>query len=297
MGKEHADPIGLAVARAAQKAVPEATVILFGSRARGDHRKGSDVDLMVVVDTEDTALLRAIEGAAGKAAYRKLLEFPGKFGYDVVGMTRRKLAYCQRARNHIAAQALRDGVIMNEDEFDDFCKEDFADDYVPGWPDIRQRLINSGRWLNSLNHSIDTGLDDQELSGFIAQQAMENALKGWISAIDCEYRNIHHILELAEVIRDNVAEDPSPARAELDAAVEWLALTEGERAELGLRGRDPRDWLSLYAVMYRYGGAEHRLNPDGYRELQERIGQAVRAFAREVYRITGTGPEDLGNGG
>ena len=102
------------MAQAAQEAAPDATVILFGSRARGDHRKGSDVDLLVVVDTDDTARLRAIEGRAGKAAYRKLLEFSVKLGFDVIGMTREKFGYCRRARNHVAGQALRDGVIVND---------------------------------------------------------------------------------------------------------------------------------------------------------------------------------------
>ena len=53
MGRQEADAIGLAVARAAQEAAPHATVILFGSRARGDHRPDSDVDLMVIANTDD----------------------------------------------------------------------------------------------------------------------------------------------------------------------------------------------------------------------------------------------------
>ncbi len=31
----------------------------------------------------------------------------------------------------------------------------------------------------------------------------------------------------------------------------------------------PRDRLSLYAVLYRYGGVERRLDLAGYRELQD----------------------------
>ena len=293
MGRQEADAIGLAVARAAQEAAPYATVILFGSRARGDHRPDSDVDLMVIADTDDRMVLRAIQGTADRAAYRKLREFPVKFGYDVIGMTRERFAYCRRARNHVAAQALRDGVIMNDDEFDDLCDE-FEDGYPAGWPDIRQRLINARLRLGSMNHSINTGLDDQDLIGFIAQQAVENALKGWISAIDCEYTNIHRIDELADIIIDNVAEGSSPARDELDALVEFIMLPPEELARR--RPRDPRDWLTQYAVDYRYGGAEHRLDAGGYRELQERISRAVEAFVAETFRLTGTGPGDLGDG-
>ena len=290
MGREQADAIGLAVAAAAQEAVPEATVILFGSRARGDHRPDSDVDLLVIVDERVSAVRSHGYGAASNAAFRKLKECPGKFGVDVIPITRESFGHCRRARNHIAAQALRDGVIMNDDEFDNLG-DPYDDGYPAGWPDIRQRLINARRWLGSLNHNIDTGLDDQELIGFMAQQAVENALKGWISAIDCEYRNIHRIHELADILIDNVAEHSSPARDELDALVEFVTLPPEQLERL--RDHEARDWLTQYAVDYRYGGAEHRLDPDGYRELQERIDRVVNAFVEETYRITVTQPEDL----
>ena len=294
MGREQADPIGLAVAKAAQEAVPEATVILFGSRARGDHGPNSDVDLMVVADTNDRMALLGIQGAADRAACLKLCEFKGKFGYDVIGIMRQRFGYCRRARNHVAGQVLRDGVIMNDDEFDDLSDEDFDDGYPRDWPDIRQRLINARRWLRSLNHNIDTGNDDQELIGFVAQQAVENALKGWISAIDCDYRNIHRIDELADILMDNVPEGSSPARDELDSLVEFIMLPPEQLARR--RPYESRDWLTEYAVEYRYGGAEHRLDAASYRDLQERISRAVEAFVAEIFRITGTGPADLEDG-
>ena len=131
--------------------------------------------------------------------------------------------------------------------------------------------------------------------GFAAQQAVKNALKGWISAIDCDCRNFHHLTELADIVLDNTAEGSSRARAELAALVEYTALTEAQQATLSLNDRDPHDWLSLYAVLYRYGGVEHRLDLDEYWDLQERIGRAVTAFLEETFRIPETGAEDLKN--
>ena len=136
-------------------------------------------------------------------------------------------------------------------------------------------------------------LRDQELIGFAAQQAVENGLKGWISAIDCEHRNIYHLNLLADIVLDNTAEGSSPARAELEALVEYTVLTEEQRATLRLNDCDPHDWLSLYAVLYCYGGVERRLDLDEYRDLQERIGRAVTAFVAETFRITGTGAGEL----
>lgn len=148
------------------------------------------------------------------------------------------------------------------DEFSDLCDEDFDDGYHVWWPDIRQRLINARRWLGSMNRMIDEAFEDQELIGFVAQQAVENALKGWISAIDRDYANIHRIDLLADIMMDHVAEHSSPARDELVALVEFVSLPREQLA--GLRDHEARGWLAQYAVDYRYGGAEHRVGPDGY---------------------------------
>ena len=55
------DATGLAAAQAAQDAARPAVVILFGSRARGDWREHSDIDLLVITEEEDT---RVAQGAA-----------------------------------------------------------------------------------------------------------------------------------------------------------------------------------------------------------------------------------------
>ena len=49
------DPEGLAIAREIQTRVHPAEVILGGSRAVGDHRPGSDVDLIAVAPGEAAA--------------------------------------------------------------------------------------------------------------------------------------------------------------------------------------------------------------------------------------------------
>ena len=60
------DAIGLAVARAAQEAARPAVVILFGSRARGDWREDSDVDLLVITEEADGRFARGIAYGAAR---------------------------------------------------------------------------------------------------------------------------------------------------------------------------------------------------------------------------------------
>ena len=293
MGRQIADPLGLAIAQAAQDAAPDAVVILFGSRARGDHRPDSDVDLLVIADDNAESDQLAIKTRASRAAHRKLLAGPpAEIGIDVISMYRSKFDYCRTAKTHVAAQALRDGVIMRGDAAD-FPPLPPDGESPINWPDVRQRILNANRWLHSLNFSIDAGHDNQELIGFIAQQAVENALKGWIAAIDCEYRNIHDIATLADVLFDNVPPNASPARDVLDDLIAYVMLPPELLARR--RPHEPRDWLTDCAVEYRYGGAEHRLDPAGYQELKTQINHAVITVAAHIHNLTNTTPSDLQN--
>ena len=66
MGKENkADPEALRLAELVQEAVKPDTVILSGSRARGDHRSESDMDLMPVVRTLCNEMMGNLPGRHG----------------------------------------------------------------------------------------------------------------------------------------------------------------------------------------------------------------------------------------
>ena len=55
-----ADPLAVATARELAALIPNETVILFGSRARGDHRPDSDIDTFLL-DHQATAQSRVNE--------------------------------------------------------------------------------------------------------------------------------------------------------------------------------------------------------------------------------------------
>ena len=218
------DPKACAVARAVGDAVHPGRVILFGSRARGDFSPDSDVDLLVITDSDpldNGSYRRASSIAHGKAAEL----YGGSIGVDLVEMSVVNFHYGRRARNHVAGQAVRDGFDTNGD------KVNYDNPAPSNWPDIEQRIANAQRCLGDLEVLTEDPRSSQEAIGFHAQQALENALKGWISALDADYVNTHDLADLAAIVRQHSAENDTPA---------------GERLT----------WLTGYAVRYRYEGAQ-----------------------------------------
>ena len=259
--KQSYDPKARAVAQAVYDAIRPLAVILFGSRTRGDYREDSDVDLLVIID--DDADDRATYAAASAAAHRKLDELYNlRVGVDVLDFTKSRFAYCRRARNHVAGQALRDGVIVSEAGLNPGDFPDDSNGEPVNWPDIRQRSIAATRNIVSMTALITTNSPLEDV-GLHARQAVANALKGWISALDDEYKNIHDLGELAAIVRKHPAENDTPAGESLN-------------------------WLTRYAVDYRYEGA--RVNLDDPHGLLEAVSDLVDAIANRIKTLTGIEP-------
>ena len=245
------DTRACAVARAVFDAVHPDAVILFGSRARGDFTPDSDIDLLVVtgdrrVDPREYRLTSA-------AARRKAAEVYGDgVNVDLVHMTGSDFDYYRRARNHVAGQAARDGLDMNGE------KVSYDNPEPTNWPDIRQRIANAERELRVLNALVAGDLDHEAI-GFHAQQALENALKGWISALDSDYGNTHNLAKLADIVRGHPEEDDTPAGEQLT-------------------------WLTSYAVRYRYHGSKISIGDPG--ELLSIVTETVEAIIARIRTLT-----------
>ena len=235
-------------------------VILFGSRARGDYREDSDIDLLVI--TNESGLNNAEYLAVCKEAFRKAGEVYGRdWGQDiqVLPMPAGRFDECRRARNHVAGQAARDGF----DGAGRKVRYELAEAERTNWPDIRQRISNAQRNLRDLEVIINGG-GSQEATGFHAQQALENALKGWISALDGTYQNEHDIANLAGIVRRHEREMDTDA---------------GERLA----------WLSKYAVKYRYEGVKVEI-ADRF-ELLRVATETVNAIINRIRQISGPDPD------
>ncbi len=242
------------VAKAVYDELHPSAVILFGSRARGDFTPDSDIDLLVI--TRNRRMNHNEYTLSSAAAHAKADELYGHpVSVDVVHMTEGEFSDCRRARNHVAGQAARYGVDMNGENL-------LPDDQEPtNWPDIRQRIVNAEREVNALDVLI-AGEGPQEAIGFHAQQAVENVLKGWISALDTDYGNTHDIGDLIAIIRTHPEEDDTPAGEQLT-------------------------WLSSYAVTYRYEGA--RLHMEDRFGLLSAVTYTVNTIIARIRTLTGTG--------
>ena len=248
-----ADPKAVAVARAVYDAVPLDSVILFGSRARGDHRPDSDIDLMLI---HSEAMSRDDYRKASQTAYDAIERIYGTrwIGVDLLRMPKSKYIQCRGGINHVAAQAARDGVDMNGE------KPEYERDPEPfDWHDVRQRVITANRNLRDLEAGLAAS-QSQEIIGFLAQQTVENILKAWISAAGVGYRNTHQLSELLGIIKNIPEEQDTPAGEELY-------------------------WLTEYAVKYRYEGAV--LEMDDSIELYERIAFVVDAIEERIRTLIG----------
>ena len=199
----HPDPRACAIARAVADDVYPDTVILFGSRARGDFTTESDVDLLIIMGADHLTHEEFVR--ASKVAHDKSGEVYGHpMGVDVVHLNVNDFNEGRRARNHVAGQAVRDGVDPGGE------KVVYDNPEPTNWPDIQQRIINARREVRVLNVLVRGRFADQEAIGFHAQQALENALKGWISALDTDYRNTHNLGDLAAIVRGPIPKKSPP---------------------------------------------------------------------------------------
>ena len=85
-------------------------VILFGSRARGDAREDSDVDLVVVV-AEPFGPERSRRQELVRL-YHALVEFP--VSTDILVYSHDDVDYWRDSLNHVLARALREGKVLYE---------------------------------------------------------------------------------------------------------------------------------------------------------------------------------------
>ena len=178
-------------------------VILFGSRARGDARPDSDVDLLVI-ESEPFGAGRT-RHAEEVRINRTLPAMP--VARDILVYSRADIEQWRGSQNHVAARALREGRVL----------------YTKGWniaspasrpcsaresdrpePDVDQARLLLGMAdgdLAAVRAMRDRTDFTDEIFGFHVQQAAEKGFKAWIAMLGREYPLTHELRELIESIR------------------------------------------------------------------------------------------------
>ena len=200
MNDRKADPRAVQVAEQLLRATDADCVILFGSRARADWTESSDVDLMVLreIAPEETETLEMQRSAS----LLSLQTFGREIPVDVIPLTHgefRRMGY--HTINHVAARARREGIIVPRDTESYSSRYDNEDpDEEMEYQERERRTGDANMNYRSMHGLLDLGLEDKN-TAFMAEQALENAMKAMISAMGEEYNPHHHIRALAADIR------------------------------------------------------------------------------------------------
>ena len=263
MAQAQPDPKAVAVADLLQKATGADCVVLFGSRARTDWTTGSDVDVMVLNDSmpNQTTILETQTTAAQIADQT----FGHTVTVDVLFMTHRDFAQMSELTiNHVAARARKEGMVMpcNPEGHGSMFDENYEQSVQLEYQERERRIADANVHYRNMHGLLDLGFEDKD-TAFLAQQAIENAMKGLISALGDEYNTHHSTRAFGRDIR------------RLDPGGEWhFASNLGQ--------------LDNFAGAARYGPV---ITPiQDYREMANNVTDDLEMIYHRIRTITGKDP-------
>jgi HEPN domain-containing protein len=159
-------------------------VILFGSRARGDARRDSDTDLLVVVDDDTPA--EKLVWKAGYEAHRS------RHAADVFPMHAKTFERDRAIANTLAAEADADGIVVYGSPKESCMRA----------PDPRTRWRAVERWLRVAEHDRNAAQallavpSLRPSAAFHCQQAVEKLLKGLLTLVGKRAGKTHSLEKL-----------------------------------------------------------------------------------------------------
>ena len=270
-----ADPEALVIAREMQERLHPAEIILLGSRAAGDHRPDSDVDLMAVLPDE-AGVKEADE------ILRRLLE--GKYDVPVVNVvtfTRKEFRRTAPVAQSMAGQAARHGVSP------DGRSLNYRPEREPEPEEVRKAAVF---WLALAQRHLEVftrlpenaRLTRPRLLAFDAQQALERAFKGLLTASNdgARFRR-DAALMWRHVKNTRPIGDPEGARA-MEALLSATAAQDGERC-----------LLTEFSEAFRRGDAMPDLGGPEWNAVGRHLVPAVNALIAEALARSGATRKDL----
>ena len=108
-------------------------------------------------------------------------------------MTHRDFAQMsEQTINHVAARARKEGIVMprSPEDYSSMFDENYEQNEQLEYQERERRIADANVHYRNMHGLLDLGFEDKD-TAFLAQQAVENAMKGLISALGEEY-NTHH---------------------------------------------------------------------------------------------------------
>ena len=206
LNKLKPDIQAIRIARQIHQLANAEQTFLFGSRARGDHRPNSDIDVLVV--KEERQPQSWVESLRQHARDIQKTQMPEASGIDIVCMTESEFTKGRVFRNHMANTIIKEGHPIMPDERVGYGTE-YEDERID-WDDVDKKITDAtgaATWINAIQAAgiIDVG-DDLQF-GRVAQNALEFAYEAVLGAHGCEYptsgRDGHNLRILTDLLREN----------------------------------------------------------------------------------------------
>ena len=278
------DSHAIKIAQAIQEAITPNMVILHGSRARGDHRPDSDLDLLIVSVPEADQ-----NTSVGQAAEAYARSNPPTLDLDVVSIPLEDFQRFRHAKQHIAGQADHWGIYMSDCRMN--CNHEYHDEYPLHWPATQRRLENTAEWSKQFNDMVDENSWNQKLLGFSAQQAVENAMRGILSAHNDPAIFRHDLNRIWNHYLENHHDHAEPQAQELRQAVDHLLQHTTYTDPNSPTGYG--NWLIDYATEYRYNRDPRPMGQDQKLELRDLVNEVVDRLADMTHHTSGTSEADI----
>ena len=201
-----ADLQALSIARQIHEIAGASQTILFGSRARGDQRHDSDIDVLVIKETVPPQSW--LDDLRQRARSIQKARLPQASGIDVICMAQPDFISRIHLRNNLANIIAKEGrPVMPGENLDQTADSDHE---RIDWDDVEQKISDAAGAANWIQAILDAGIidagDDKQF-GRVAQNALEFAYKAVLGAYGCEYptggRDGHNLRILADLLREN----------------------------------------------------------------------------------------------
>ena len=224
-GNGQPDPRALALIRELQQQLPDTQVVLFGSRATGDWRPGSDIDLAVIGVPEPASrdTLWDLMALADKLAQRQYHLAPHLLpDIQVEPFSWSDFLRLRTSRPHMAGQIQYKGLTALGEKLSPVIQDN-------DWPGIQVLLLSTRANLETSLKAIADGRD-RKVAVQYAQAALETALKAALSTIGRDWDRKHFVdrfgaslaLERPEWWQNNLTDETLKALGKFRAQAAYM---------------------------------------------------------------------------